>query len=321
MNPLKRTPRRDRKVQFSAEQLESRELLTGGAGNTFAIIPGSVTTSGQSTSVSFTIDPSHFTLPHGKLALGVDIVAATGSSIKPFISSIDDPHGNLIPQAFHSIYDPHLSHYQVASGKGTNAVIVPVTFYPHDSSKPATYTVNVQGLGATTGNFLLGFYLPGDANGDGKVDKTDIATVKSEMGSRANSSKYNFNADVNRDGRIGKIDLAYTMQNQGVQVTINPVVQADLVPSSVTNSALRTTTTPSAGFTGTATPGATITYTNNNSPSAPPVTTTANSTGNYSITVPLVSGSNVFQVQSVDAFGQKIVGNISPVTYSPLPTT
>ena len=317
MDPLKRTPRKERKARIGAEQLEARELLTGGAGNTFAIMNGSVTTSGETAAVSFTIDPSNFTLPKGKLALGIDVVAANGSNLKPLISSVDDPHGNITPQTFHSIYNPHLTHYQVASGQGTNAVLVPVTQYPGDPSKPATYTVNVTGPGATTGDFLLGFYLPGDANGDGKVDKTDLQLVKQNSGTRSSSSNYNFNADVNRDGRVGKIDIAYTLQNQGASLTINPVVQANLVPSSVSDSTNRITNSPSAQFTGTASPGASITYTNTNSPSAPPVVTTADSTGNYTVTVPLIVGSNTFSVKSVDSFGQTIVGNISPVTYKP----
>jgi hypothetical protein len=86
----------------------------------------------------------------------------------------------------------------------------------------------------------------------------------------------------------------------------------------VTNPATRTTTNPTAQFTGTASPGATITFTNTSAPNATPVTTTTDSTGNYTITVPLVVGQNVFQVQSVDSFGQTITGNISPVTYTPI---
>src|SRR3954449_10383838 len=39
----------------------------------------------------------------------------------------------------------------------------------------------------------------------------------------------------------------------------------------------------------------------------------ADNSGNYSITVPLVPGTNTFQVSSSDAFGQKITGTIAPV--------
>ena len=98
-----------------------------------------------------------------------------------------------------------------------------MSFFPDNSNRPATYSVQVQGLGQAGGSFLLGFYLPGDANGDGKVDKTDTQIVRSELGSRAGSARYTFDADANRDGRIAKIDLAYVKQNQGVAVTVSPV--------------------------------------------------------------------------------------------------
>ena len=44
---------------------------------------------------------------------------------------------------------------------------------------------------------------------------------------------------------------------------------------------------------------------------------TADSTGAYSIIVPLVTGSNTFTVTTMDAFGQSITGAITPVVYSP----
>lgn len=318
MNPFKRTPRRGRKTQYSPESLEPRELLTAGAGDTFAIMNGNIPDTGGTTAITFTIDPTHFNLPKGKLALGIDVVPATGSTIKPLISSVDDPHGDLIPQTFHSVYDPHAGRLTVASNPLTSSVITPVTFFPGaNRNNPATYTVNVDAEGKTSGDFLLGFYLPGDANGDGKVDKTDVQLVNASFGSRGGSSKYNFNADANRDGRIGLVDKAYVQQNQGVSLDISPIVQANLVPSSVTNSTTRTTTSPTAAFTGSATPGATITYTNTNAPNAAPTTTTTDSAGNYTITVPLVPGQNTFKVQSSDAFGQVITGTLSPVTYNP----
>ncbi|MHC5540751.1 dockerin type I domain-containing protein [Singulisphaera rosea] len=317
MNPFKRSPRRTRKVQFQPEPLEPRALLTSGAGDTFAIIPGAITTVGETTSIPFTIDPANFTLPKGKIALGVDVAVDSGATVKPFITSITDPHGNIVPQAFHSVYAPHVSHSQVANGNGTSAVLVPITLYPHQPSKPITYTVDVDGEDKSVGNFLVGFYLPGDANGDGKVDKSDLATVKSELGAKAGSSKYTFSADANRDGRIGKIDIAYALQNMGVGTTVSPVVQANLDPNSVTSPSTRATTNPTATFTGTATPGSTITYTNTSSTTPSVTTTIADPTGNYSIQVGLVLGSNVFSVQSKDSFGQDVNGTLNPVSYNP----
>jgi hypothetical protein len=314
MNPLRSNSRRCRKLEFGPEQLETRELLTGGS-NTFAIIPGTVTSTNGTAQVQFTIDPAHFTLPRHALTLGIDVVPESGSTIKPFISQVVDPHSTLVPQVFHSIYDPHLSHLAVASGQGTSAVLAPLVLYPHQSNRPVTYTVDVQALGRTSGSFLLGFYLPGDANGDGVVNKADLAIVKSDLGVRAGSANYNFNADTNRDGRIGKIDVAYTLQNQGVSTNISPVVQANIDTSNdVGGLSQRVSKIPSAHFTGTATPGASVTYSEVNN-QVPSTSTTADSSGNYSLTVPLANGVNTFKVTVKDAFGQVIQGTISPVSY------
>lgn len=329
MNPSYSSPRRRRDLALGAEALESRELLTGGAGNTFAIIPGSIDKPGGTAAVKFTIDPAHFKLPRRAFTLGIDVAPEPSSNLKPFIASVDDPHGNIVPQTFHSIYDPHLTHRQVANGQGTSAVLTPVTLFPHDPNKPATYTVNVVGESNSSGNFLLGFYLPGDANGDGTVDRSDLQIVKSELGVRANSPKYTLDADVNRDGRIGKIDLAYTLQNQGVSTDITPVVAANLDPASVSPAGSRSAITNSAHFTGTASPGAMITYAevSNEAPAVttradnPGNTTTADNLGNYSVIVPLANGVNTFKVTSTDAFGQTISGTIAPVTYLAAPVT
>src|SRR5689334_2237536 len=132
MNPSKRSARRRQNVQPSAEMLETRELLTGGGGNTFAILPGTITDPGGTTSVSFTLTPGNFTRPTGNVAMGIDVVQDPSGTLKPLIASVTDPHGEIVHQTFHSIYDPHLKHRAVASGKGTSAVISPIGSFPSD---------------------------------------------------------------------------------------------------------------------------------------------------------------------------------------------
>jgi hypothetical protein len=312
MNPSRSNPRRRRKREFGPELLETRELMTAGS-NTFAIIPGTVSTANGTTAIKFTINPTNFTLPRHAITLGIDVVPQSGSTIKPLISSVDDPHGNLIPQVFHSIYDPHLGYVAVASNPATSSVLAPLTLYPHQPKRPVTFTVNVTAVGHTSGDFLLGFYLPGDAQGTGSVTKADLQIVKGEQGARAGQANYNFNADTNRDGRIGKIDTAFTLQNQGTSTTVSPIVQANYDTSHDVPGTTRTTTSTTAHFTGTATPGATITYSEANN-AVPSTSTTADASGNYSITVPLALGSNVFTVTSIDSFGQNISGTLTPVT-------
>ena len=62
-----------------------------------------------------------------------------------------------------------------------------------------------------------------------------------------------------------------------------------------------TTTNATALFTGTASPGATVTYTDNVA-NGGPTSALADNTGNYSITVPLAVGPNTFTVTSSDGF-------------------
>ena len=78
-----------------------------------------------------------------------------------------------------------------------------VTLKVPATGQPANvYTVQVKGLDATSGTYLVGFYLPGDVAGTGTVTQADIKTIKSDHGLTATNSKYTFDADVNRDGVI-----------------------------------------------------------------------------------------------------------------------
>jgi hypothetical protein len=217
MKRFRSTLRRLRKTQFGPEPLESRELLTGGH-DSFSIVSGLIDKPGGTAAIPITIDAAHFTLPRHTMTLGVDVTPDPGSGLKPLISSVDDPSGNLIPQTFSSIYNPHLSHYAVASGQATRAVLTPVSSFPSGPNKPATYVVNVTAQGNTSGAFHLDFYLPGDANGDGVVNQADLKLTRQLNGTRVGDPSYDVNADVNRDGRIGKIDVSYVEQNMGVRV-------------------------------------------------------------------------------------------------------
>ena len=100
---------------------------------------------------------------------------------------------------------------------------------------------------------------------------------------------------------------------------VSPIISVNLNP---TDDPLgdRITADKTVNFTGTVTPGATVTFSeiNKNSPGA---ITTADSSGNYSIMVPLGPGSNTFNVTTQDAFGQTISGQIAAVTYSTNPPT
>ena len=317
MNPSKHSSRRRRTIGLGAEALESRSLMTGGAGNTFAIIPGTITKPGDTVTIPFTIDPANFTLPKHKIVMGIDVVPQTGSNLKPLIISVTDPHETIVPQTFHSIYDPHLSHLAVASGAGTSAVLSPLVQFPHNPNRPVTYTVQVQAQGKSTGSFLLGFYLPGDVQGTAPsprpTSRWSRRSGRSAPATRITTSRPTPIATAG-SARSTWRSLCKTWASRRTSPRSSPPTST---PPTKSATSRRVTNLQTVHFTGQATPGATITYTNTNNTSSSPVVTTADTNGNYSVNVPLVGGNNTISVRSTDAFGQTIQGNIAPVTYNP----
>jgi len=300
MYPNRRRP----KAQPCAEGLESRSLLTGGAGSTFALMPGTIAQPGGAAEIKFTVDPTHFTLPKGKLTIGVDVVAAGGATVTPKIVGVLGPDGQVVK---------HLSrsHY-AAKSSAASAVLVPVAADPAHPGQAQTYTLEVQGLKKTSGKFLVGFYLPGDANGDGVVDQADIQAIQAARGAAAGQTNYSFDADANRDGRVTPADLGIAKRNLGAKVTIEPLITANLDPATTSNPQSRITAVKTVHFTGTTTPGARITFTEAANKAAP-ASATADASGSYNLFATLGDGSNTFKVSSTDAFGQTISGQIAPV--------
>jgi len=290
--------------------------MTGGAGDTFAILPGMISTAKEVSSTSFTLNNAHFTLPKGKMVVGIDVVGDPGSKLQPKVSSVDDPAGHPIRGTTRAVFNPKVTRTLSTGDKHSSALLVPLSVAKDNAQVPATFSVKIQGLKDTTGKFLVGFYLPGDTDGNGVVDAVDVKAVRAALGSNPNGRRYNFEADADRDGRINSNDLQITQHNQGVKTTVSPIVSANLDPASDTGVTDRKTSLRVVHFTGKVTPGATVTYAETTKRS-PAVSTKADDDGSYSIMVPLADGVNSFRVSTQDAFGQSISGGIEPVTYTP----
>jgi hypothetical protein len=326
MDTSKQSRRVRRRRCLAPDFLEDRVVMSAGQGSTFAIMPGSITTAGQVSSVPFTISSSLFTAPkNGKMLIGVDVTPATSSSstsgstptstLSPEVVSVTSSTGQVI-HVDHTHYYPKIAKANHLGDTPTSAVLLTMKV---PTSGSASYTVQIKGLKHSTGQYLLGFYLPGDANGDGTVNSTDITKIKSLLGDAATNSNYSFDADVNRDGIVNNKDVKLADENLGATTQVSPVVAVNLNPAS-DPSLDRTTSLSVVNFYGTMTPGGTITFANTNNNGAT-TTATADSSGSYSINVPLISGSNTFTVTTQDGFGQSISGQISPVTYSPSTTS
>ena len=311
--------RKTQKPVLAPDALETRSMMTGGIGSTFALIPGEVAAAGGSQVVTVKLESDHFTLPKHKLLLGVDVAAATNDSkVAPKIVSVS-PSGTVGTTAKGGAAKHHPSGPIMRVGNN-RAILTPVSLNAKQPTQPASYDITVQAQNKTSGKFLTGFYLPGDANGDGKVEKADLALIKKAIGgiSGQNDKLYSFDADTNRDGRIGWNDYQLAQRNLGAKVTISPILSANLDGASDTGAKDRVTNEQIVHFTGDASPGASITFAEVNAKSQPK-TVTAGSDGKYTINVGLGAGQNTFQVTSTDAFGQTISGKISPVTYVTFP--
>jgi hypothetical protein len=62
-------------------------------------------------------------------------------------------------------------------------------------------------------SFTVHVIKPGDLNGDGKVDCSDINIVKAAMGTYRDRVGYDYRADANNDGVVDSLDLAYVTSN------------------------------------------------------------------------------------------------------------
>jgi hypothetical protein len=312
MNPSDVSPRRRRTVALNPEFLETRQLLTGGAGNTFAIMQATVQNPNQRVAVPFTLSQNLVTTPHNQIVLGLDIAKGTNSTIQPRIVALQDLTTKKMIPLTRTHYTAAVAKANPTQGSQTTAVQARIRVNPNDAGHK--YAVIVSGNKRSTGGVLVGFYLPGDTAGGGVVSSSDLTTTKSLNGTPASSANYNFAADANRDGVINSTDFRLTQQNFGVNVLVSPVISANLDPATDSAFPSRTTSFRNVIFTGQATPGASITFAEAAKKSTP-VRAVADVSGKYSINVGLGDGSNTFNVTSTDSFGQSINGAIAPVVY------
>lgn len=304
MDRTRTNPRRKPHLRLGGEQLESRALLTGGGGNLFALVPGQITQSGGTASHTFVLEKGPFTSPRGGLTLGIDIAPVNGSTVQAKIQKVT---ASAVSAA--TAHKPSAAEPAVQRTGQNTAVLVKLPV-----GDKATFTTAVEAAAGTQGNYVLGYYLPGDVNGDGQVTGYDLGLIADAFGTTSTSQNYAFDADSNRDGVINKADLAIAQKNKGASTTIVPAISANLAPISDSGAADRVTIYKDVIFEGSAAPGARITYSEIGK-RTPDVVTTASADGTYEITVSLAEGTNLFRVTAEDAFGQVISGTIAPINY------
>src|SRR5262249_9428660 len=159
----------------------------------------------QVSTLSFKLDPSLFTgAKKDKIVVGIDIAPATQSTastpsnipaatFKPQIQSVVDSSGRFIPVQ-HTRYDRKIAKANHLTNVPPSDVLVTLKV-PPSGQEVQTYSLQIKGLQGSTGNYLVGFYLPGDTNGDGTVNNTDTTGIQTLRGDNATNKNYNFDAD------------------------------------------------------------------------------------------------------------------------------
>lgn len=320
MNPSRKQPRKRRNLLFSMDALEDRRVMSAGMGSTFAIVPGTLEEAGKTSTVEIRLDPNHFSGGRGgRMVVGIDVAADPGSTAKPSVVGIRGANGRPAAMIQRSLYSQAVVK-SAQLGSPVSSAVTAVLRVPKAGQEPITYKIDVRGQSEATGNYLVGFYLPGDVNGDGAVDKNDIQLIGSKLGRTTSDDGYAFDADANRDGQINVMDLRIASQNLGARTTISPVVNVNLDPATDGPMQSRITNHRVVRFNGSTSPDARVTFTELNGRS-PGAATTSDGEGNYVIDVELGDGPNNFQVTTADSFGQTISGQISPVTWMANPPT
>ncbi len=296
------------------DRLESRTVMTGGAGSVFADIPATISAAGASVAVPFTVDPAHFKATHGSMTLGIDVSGQGTNAATPRIVSVLDANGHPLALR-HSTYPAAVS--KLLDGKTvSSAVTVNLNLSGLRHGKAGHFTVEVASQGQTTGGVGVSFFLPGDADGDGAVTSQDIQTIQADQKLVAGNTRYVLAADANRDGQIDRTDLTIARRNLGVSTTVSPTLSGAPDPADAVDSKTLMTSVQALGFAGTATPGATLTATAITG-QAPPATTTAGADGKYRLVLNLTPGANAFTITESDAFGQINTGVLPQILYTP----
>jgi hypothetical protein len=317
MFDFKGRPRKIRNHRLGVDALEDRRVLSAGMGSTFAIIPGKLAEAGKTSTVDVKLDPTHFTAGNrGRITLGIDVAGDPSAPAKPVIAAVKAANGRNVPFQ-HSRYSRALMKAQNMGTPISTAVTMTLQV-PRAGQAAAAYQVQVKGTTPDSGDYLLGFYLPGDVDGDGVVSKDDVAAIASKFGRTSTDDGYSFDADANRDGKIDAQDLRLAGQNIGARTTISPVSSVNLDPASDTGISDRVTDQRVVKFTGNSSSGATVNFQEIDGKSIGG-TATVGADGKYSIDVPIGDGSNTFKVTTSDSFGQTISGGIAPVVFSANP--
>ncbi len=280
------------------EQLEERTLLATNPSNVFAVFSG-VVPSGGSTQIAVSLqNPADFTLPTGQMALGFIVKPTGNSTLVPNVVQVTQGG---------SVLTPVYSNANLSNGAGSITLV---------QLGASAYTLTVDGQNGSSGAFELDVTLPGDVDANGTVSTADGQQIKSML---AGKTAYNPAADANLDTVIDSFDVAQWTRNRNDATTIQPLnLTVSLTPKQIplANGTLLTNVAGSSISGSVASSDVTVALGVNGSFG----TSVAVTGGQFSLPVTLTEGSNAYQVEATDGFGQQTILNV-PVTLDTTPPT
>ncbi len=185
-------------VSPAVESLEGRELMSLAIpSNTIGIESGAVSAPRQVAAVPVDIPASSLTQGRSSTMYGITVGPLPGSTLAPRITGVIGSNGRAIPIHPGAPF---------TAKNGQTFAYLPV-------SQPGPLTVLVAGNKDTTGTFNVLVTLPGNINGTGSVNITDVQSFPPAYTSNINTPYYKPSADANRNGYIGIGDAKFIERN------------------------------------------------------------------------------------------------------------
>lgn len=144
--------------------------------------------------------------------------------------------------------------------------------------------------------------LAGDANGDFRVDATDLQVIARRMGKSFGQQGYSREADSNADGVITDSDARLARSNMGVSTTIRPLRLSAGLSSASDPDQNGVVARRQATVVCVATPGANVRIAMEGAPARGFV---AGSNGQLALSTSLPAGTSTCKVSAIGSFGQK----------------
>ena len=285
------------------EPLEPKAVLSVsplGAG-TFFVTPGLVATPGGVGTTDAQVAQKN--LPKKPTTLiGLTALPDPGSPLNPKVVAARGADGKPLPFHRGARYLPF--HNPGARGYAKVAT-------------PGTLAVAVRGLKATDGPYAAGADLPGDVNGDGTVNLTDVEIfAKDYIHAKAGQTGYNPALDFNHNGQVGISDAKLLERNLQPLSPKKPLVvelklaPGDQVPANgqLPSNSGGITYKQNTTILGHTTPGALVfadaglgNYSFTGKVYA------ADAQGNFSLPAVLTTGINTFTFLAIDSYGQQTI--------------